>query len=132
MLEQKKIKEYNALIAEFIGYTYYGWNDPNHRALDWKTGYWGHKNNPTHCLKIVGSIVVNPLTYHWSWDALIPVVKTAKKTVGDFEPHSKAEMIAKWLYDQIEKSLCELDILSTYKVLILYIKHYNSNKKQKL
>lgn len=115
-----------------MGYTYYGWNDPNHRAIDYKFGYWGRDKSSTHCLKIPQSMMIKPLQYSYSWDALIPVVKKVKTTLSAYETNTKAKIIALWLYKQIQAALIECDISYTYKLIVLYIKYYNSQKTTSL
>ena len=69
----------NKLIAEFMGYEHYGWNDPNHRCPDYTSGYWGKKDHKSHHLKLQHlGMMFNPLQYHSSWDWLMPVVENRR------------------------------------------------------
>ena len=99
----------NKLIAEFMGVEE-AYN-PNGNDFVFKTTI-SDTNGDTDILK---SCKVNSLSYHTSWDWLMPVIEEIDHL--NYEP-----------IDTIEKSLSTRLIKNTHKAVVQFIKEYNQNK----
>lgn len=76
-------KLYNELCAKFLGYRYYGWNNPEHRLIDSKQGYWGLEDAKLHSLKIPNSILHKPLKFDSDWNMIMKVWNKMWTTYAD-------------------------------------------------
>jgi hypothetical protein len=85
------------------------WN-PSYKELSWKTLNFGD--------------YITDLSYHSSWDALMPVVKKIFETlIGNVEDETFG------LESKIKKGLTDIDIDFTYKYVVEYIKWYKQEWK---
>ncbi len=137
-MNKEGIIESNKLIAEFMGYEYYGWNDEKHRASGYTSGYWGKKDAKLHHLKLPATMLFNPLLYHSSYDWLIPVVDKIQELGWNFRLNSYFEKNG--VHCNFYKSM--VDILSDnkvyttkieaiYSVVVYFIKQHNEQKLKK-
>lgn len=117
----------NKLIAEFMGYEYFGWNNPNRQPQHFKHGYWVRKGVKIHSPKI--NMMYNPLLYNTSWDWLMPVViKIHQTKMCEFVIRSAAVNLSyngvTTCFSSGMKDLLEL----TYTAVVQFINWYNQQE----
>lgn len=118
-IDKEKIIQGNKLIAEYMGYEYIGWNDPNHRCYHVKKGYWGIKGAQCHSLMIEDHMKFNPLSYHSSWNELMPVCRKIIESYFDAR-------------QDIFKALMECDIDQTFNAVVKFIEFWNDPSQPKI
>jgi hypothetical protein len=132
------MKTDNELIAEFMGYKYYGWNHPEVKGSG---GGW--KSSPNSHPKMMGSGYLTPrkdgLRYDTSWDWLMPVVdKIERSNFGEFHFRlsisgdsiqlSKYSDGSGYLFlDHLIFGKGKID--STYNAVVKFIQWYNQQNK---
>lgn len=91
--------EYNKLCAEFLGWTYYGWNNPLHNSSISKQGYW--VNEKSISIKLSDRIRKNPLIFDFDWNWIMEVVEKIEKELPN-------------IYFQIEDNECYVFDISKF------------------
>lgn len=103
-MTNEEIKENNAIIAEFMGLNVYADLDDYmfvSQRLSEKAAY------------------INHLSYHHSWDALMPVIERITRLGIDFNEEGNR------LFLEIGESFNRINLTHTYKKVVAFIKWYN-------
>ena len=97
-------QENNKMIAEFMGLA------PN------ECGVYQTKRGPYH---------LENLSYHLSWDWLMPVIKKCWKIINELDM-SFDKVIFKYRFDYIVYG----DLKESYEAIVEFINEYNKNKQR--
>lgn len=131
---QEQILEGNKLIAEFMGWTYFGFNDERLTVdgVKYSPG-WKRRATSPERTKLSHRVYLcrnhTQLAYRSSWDWLMPVIDK----IGDyFNQCSNKEIVA--IPDRAKEiwhlKICAPRISFVWQTVVEFIKWYNSNKQE--